>query len=70
LTKRIRGIDPPVAVDPGLAALAMVAMVERFSYYVVSRDLNVEHDEMLDTLATILHIGVFGGARRKVSRGR
>jgi AcrR family transcriptional regulator len=63
LTRRIEDADP--IVDADIAALAMVAMIERFSYYVVTRDLDVDHDQMLDTLATILHVGLFGGARRR-----
>jgi hypothetical protein len=48
-----------------VAALAMVAMIERFSYYVVSRRLDVDRDVALDTLASTLHVGVFGGTRRR-----
>lgn len=47
-----------------LAALAFIAMVERFNYYVSSRRLEVDRDEILDTLTTILHAGIFGGERR------
>jgi AcrR family transcriptional regulator len=64
LTRRIGSAEP--TIDAQLAALAMVAMVERFSYYVVARDVAVDRDAMLDTLASILHIGVFGGTRRRV----
>jgi AcrR family transcriptional regulator len=63
LTHRIAASEQ--GIDPRLAALAMVAMVERFSYYVVARDLAVDRDDMLDTLASILHVGVFGGTRRR-----
>ena len=58
------------AVDvahPQLAALAAIAMIERFNYYVVSRRIDADRDDILDTLATILHAGVFGGKRRKVA---
>jgi AcrR family transcriptional regulator len=65
LALRIRESDPPLGVAPSIAAMAMVAMVERFGYYVESRDLGVDRGEMLDTLATMLHVGVFGGARRR-----
>jgi AcrR family transcriptional regulator len=51
-------------VDPQIAALAMVAMVERFNYYLLSRQTTVGRDEMLDTLTTIAHIGLFGGRKR------
>ena len=52
-------------VDPQIAALAMVAMVERFNYYLLSRQTTVGRDEMLDTLTTIAHIGLFGGRKRR-----
>jgi AcrR family transcriptional regulator len=51
--------------DPQLAALAAVAMIERFNYYVVSRRIEADRDDILDTLTSILHAGVFGGRRRK-----
>ena len=51
-------------VDPQIAALAMVAMIERFNYYLLSRQTPVSRDQMLDTLTTIAHIGLFGGRRR------
>jgi AcrR family transcriptional regulator len=61
------------AVDvahPQLAALATIAMIERFNYYVVSRRIDADRDDILDTLATILHAGVFGGKRRRAPAGR
>ena len=51
--------------NPQLAAMAAIAMIERFNYYVQSRDVKAERDEVLDTLTAILHAGVFGGRRRK-----
>lgn len=56
------------AVDvphPQLAALAAIAMIERFNYYVVSRRLEAERDDVLDTLTSILHVGLFGGKRQR-----
>lgn len=61
------------AVDvahPQLAALATIAMIERFNYYVVSRRIEADRDDILDTLATILHAGVFGGKRRRPATAR
>jgi AcrR family transcriptional regulator len=52
------------AVDPEIAALAFVAMIERFNYYNLSRDMQYNRDEMLETLTTIVHTGLFGGTRR------
>jgi hypothetical protein len=52
-----------VDVDPQIAAIAMVAMIERFNYYLLSRQTSVSRDQMLDTLTTIAHLGLFGGKR-------
>jgi AcrR family transcriptional regulator len=57
-----------VGVDPQIAALAMVAMIERSNYYLLSRQAPVSRDQMLDTLTTIAHIGLFGGRRRRPAR--
>ncbi len=62
LTGRIRRSSSP-DVNPQIAALAVVAMIERFNYYVLSRQVQVSRDEMLDTLASVTHAGLFGGVR-------
>jgi len=64
LTAHLDQSELPPGVNPTVAALALVAMIERFSYYVASRDLKLDSDEALDTLAAILHVGLFGGSRR------
>jgi len=61
LTGRIRRSSSS-DVNPQIAALAVVAMIERFNYYVLSRQVDVSRDEMLDTLATVTHAGLFGGS--------
>jgi AcrR family transcriptional regulator len=53
-----------VGGDPQIAALAMVAMIERSNYYLLSRQTAVSREEMLDSLTTIAHVGLFGGKRR------
>jgi len=65
LVERVREVDPPTVGDAETAALAMVAMVERFGFYAVNQLQPVDRDVMLDTLATILHNGLFGGGRRR-----
>jgi AcrR family transcriptional regulator len=60
LGKRIGQADS-AGVDPQIAALALVAMIERFNYYVLSRQVDVARPEMLDTLAAVTHAGLFGG---------
>lgn len=46
-------------VNPQLAALAVVAMIERFNYFVVSRQVDASRDEVLDTLAGVVHRALF-----------
>ena len=62
LTGRIRRSSSP-DVNPQIAALAVVAMIERFNYYVLSHQVRVSRDDMLDTLARVTHAGLFGGTR-------
>ncbi|MBV8982748.1 MAG: TetR/AcrR family transcriptional regulator [Acidimicrobiia bacterium] len=54
--------------DPQVAAMATVAMIERLHYYLLSRQLDVPREDLLDTVTTVLHVGVFGGTRRKRRR--
>ena len=67
LTGRIRRSSSP-DINAQIAALAVVAMIERFSYYVLSRQVDVKCDEMLDTLATVTHAGLFGGSPSATDR--
>jgi AcrR family transcriptional regulator len=48
--------------DPTAAVAALMALVERFSYAVSSRDLGFADDEMLDSLTHLIHRGFFGAA--------
>ncbi|HET6810589.1 MAG TPA: helix-turn-helix domain-containing protein [Acidimicrobiales bacterium] len=64
LERRVRELEPTPGVDPGAAALAMVSMLERVSFYSVVQMVPVEREQLLDTLAAMLHVGVFGGRRR------
>ena len=65
LVRRIQESDRSAVSDPGVAALAMVSMVERVSFYGVVRIVPVEREALIDNLASILHVGLFGGVRRK-----
>jgi hypothetical protein len=49
-------------VHPQVAALAVVAMVERFHYYAHSGLLDTDQAQVLDTLAAATHAGLFGAA--------
>ncbi len=59
LTERIAEAAPP-HVDPVLAAPALLAMAERLFYYVLSRAIPFDEDELLDSLAVMIHRGFFG----------
>jgi len=65
LVLRVQESDRSTVNDPNLAALAMVSMVERVSFYAVVRMVPVEREALIDNLASILHVGLFGGVRRK-----
>jgi AcrR family transcriptional regulator len=59
LTHRVTEVAPP-GLDPIIASLALVAMVERLNYYVLSQQVTVTRDEMVDTLAHVMHASLFG----------
>jgi AcrR family transcriptional regulator len=60
LAERIHEAAPDV--DAQIAALALVAMIERNNYYVLSRQLPISRDEMLDTLTAVTRGIVYGSA--------
>jgi AcrR family transcriptional regulator len=62
LAVRIGEADPD-RVDPTIGALAFVAMIERFNYFVITRQIEFDRDTVLDTLSGILHLGLFAGTR-------
>jgi hypothetical protein len=57
------------AVDSATSVAALMAMLERFNYVLVSRRLDFDDDAMLDSLALIVHRGFFG-ARPEVGASR
>ncbi|MEY2402662.1 MAG: hypothetical protein QOD38_213 [Acidimicrobiaceae bacterium] len=60
LRSRLEEADPRHLRDTQAATAAMLAMVERLAYFTSSRDLGFEDAAVVDTLATMLHRGVFG----------
>jgi AcrR family transcriptional regulator len=50
---------PAAGINPQLAAMSVVAMIERFNYFVVSGQVDANRDEMLDTLADVVHRALF-----------
>jgi AcrR family transcriptional regulator len=71
LRKRLDEADPQHLHDPQAATAAMLAMVERLAYFTSSRDLGFDDAAVVDTLATMLHRGVFGApALHRTTRRR
>jgi AcrR family transcriptional regulator len=58
-TTRIAGALPK-GVDPAIAATALVAMLERFNYYVLAKQVRVSRARMIDTLTDTVHASLFG----------
>ena len=48
-------------VDPTVASMAVVAMVERFDYYLLSGQIDTPTEEVVDLLASVTYAGLFGG---------
>jgi AcrR family transcriptional regulator len=53
LPKGARGVDPTIA------SLAVIAMIERFNYFVLSDQVDANRDELLDTLAAVVFDALF-----------
>jgi hypothetical protein len=71
LQKRLEEANPAHLDDLQAATAAMLAMVERLAYFTSSRDLGFDDVAIVDTLATMLHRGVFGApARQRTTRRR
>ena len=67
LVERVEENDPAPTEDPTVGSLAMVAMVERSITFAIGGLVRIDRDDLLDTLAEILHVGLFGGRRRTSS---
>ncbi|MHB8341027.1 MAG: TetR/AcrR family transcriptional regulator [Mycobacteriales bacterium] len=70
LAERIAEVGTAPGVDPRIAALACLSMLERFTYLVQSRQISFDREDMLTTLGAVAHAGFFtgqplpGGGRR------
>jgi AcrR family transcriptional regulator len=60
LSKRIREANLAPGIDPKIATLALVAMVERFHYYLLTSKLDIDRYQVAGTLAMLAHQGLFG----------
>jgi AcrR family transcriptional regulator len=50
----------PAEIDTAVAALALVAMVERFNYFVATGQVRTDRDVVVDTLTDLTHAALFG----------
>lgn len=48
-------------VDPGVAGLSLLVMLERYAYLVQSRQVRTDREAVLDTVAAVAHAGFFTG---------
>jgi AcrR family transcriptional regulator len=60
IVDRVTDIAPP-DLDPNIAALALVAMLERLNYYALTEQVRIEPDVVAETLARVTHASLFGG---------
>lgn len=61
VTDRVATIAPE-GLDPSVASLAIVAMLERLHYYVAAGQVRAERAQMVRTLARVTHHALFGPA--------
>lgn len=59
-SERVRDVALP-GIDPFIASLAFVAMIERFHYFSVTGQVEGDRDAVLDTLTAVTYAGFFGG---------
>jgi AcrR family transcriptional regulator len=60
LLERVREASPPHLSHKTMATTALLAMIERFAYFTSSRDVGVDDEAAVATLATMVHRGFFG----------
>lgn len=51
-------------VHAGIAAVSLVAMIERFCYYWLVRGADFDRSDVAETMATIWHQAIFGASHR------
>ncbi|MGZ4691281.1 MAG: TetR/AcrR family transcriptional regulator [Acidimicrobiia bacterium] len=59
LVDRVRRAAP-ADLDPVVTSIALVAMIERCNYYVLSNQVQIGRDAMIETLASVTHAALFG----------
>ncbi len=61
LVERI-GKAAPVDLNPVVTSIALVAMIERCNYYVLSDQVQISREQMIETLASVTHASLFGSS--------
>ena len=56
---RVAEVSPP-DLDPAIATLAVVAMLERLNYYALTEQVSVDPDGIAATVARVTHAALFG----------
>jgi AcrR family transcriptional regulator len=56
---RVGEVAPP-DLDPAVATLVLVAMLERLNYYALTNQVQIEPDTISETLARVTHASLFG----------
>jgi AcrR family transcriptional regulator len=64
LVQRVAEGRAPRPSGPELTAAALLAMIERFAYFVTSRELELDEEVLLTTLSTVIHRGFFADGAR------
>jgi AcrR family transcriptional regulator len=59
IVARIGEVAPP-DLDPAIATLVLVAMLERLNYYALTDQVRIEPDAIAETLARVTHASLFG----------
>jgi AcrR family transcriptional regulator len=59
IVSRIAQVAPP-DLDPRIATLVLVAMLERLNYYALTDQVHIEPDVIAETLARVTHASLFG----------
>ncbi len=61
LIERLRAASAPNVDNPQLASVALLALYERYTYFLVSRGSVADEEATLDTMARLIHRGWFAG---------
>ena len=62
VVRRVRA-NGSTGIDASIAAVALVAMIERLHYYSMTRQVKIAPDAMVDTLAAVTHAAICGPPR-------